>query len=738
MTHDAEPLVSVIMANHNGAAHIAAAVRSVLRQTERRLELIVSDDGSSDDSLNRARDAAAGDPRLLILAHAARGGPAAARNRALAVARGRWVAIVDNDDLIHPERLATLVAQAEADNADIAADNLLTFYEDGAPAHAHLRQAPPRWIGPTEYLRTNHVFGTVPSLGYLKPIFRRSQRLRYDENLTIAEDFDLVVRLLMGGARMRVYPELGYFYRKHAHSISHRLSAEALGAMLTAQDQLKSDAPAVRQALAARRRSLTDARGFTEIVAALKARHVGTALRIAVSQPSAAALLRVPLLDKLLGRKQISAPTEGPPRIALLSRQRIVGATNGSSAYLLSIAEALATAGYAVDFIGASPKIFGRWPVMRLRPETKIFASYRVHGALKFGNILIAIDPRVALSASIAVLDRVVVKLGLPAPGWAKPAEYAQGAPATRADQLFVARAVKSNTKAVICDYAFLTPLAPYALVDAPVLTIMHDLMSARVSDSAREKTPAQVSALTPEREFALLGQSHAVLAIQAEEAAAVRTALPSADVILAPHAAPCVAAAQPGQDDLLLFVGSNTSPNVVGITRFFEASWPLVRAKRPSAQLLVAGSVARALNVVPDGVKVLGVVPDLAPLYRDAGVVVSPLHTGSGLKIKLIEAMAAGKAIVGTTVTVQGVGDIVQGAMVIEDDPIACANSIVDLLGAPERRSALGRAALETAQAHFSAAACYAGMVDYVRTGGRWQPEELRPLKAPSVRLSQ
>ena len=50
--------VSVIMANLNGAAHIAAAVRSVLRQTERSLELIVSDDGSSDDSLAQARDAA--------------------------------------------------------------------------------------------------------------------------------------------------------------------------------------------------------------------------------------------------------------------------------------------------------------------------------------------------------------------------------------------------------------------------------------------------------------------------------------------------------------------------------------------------------------------------------------------------------------------------------------------------------------------------------------------------------
>lgn len=734
MTYDAEPLVSVIMANHNGAAHIAAAVRAVLRQTERRLELILSDDGSSDDSLARARTAAAGDPRLAILTHAQRGGPAAARNRALAAARGHWVAIVDNDDLIHPERLARLIAQAEADGADIAADNLLTFYEDGAAPHAHLPQAPPRWIGPVEYLRTNHVFSELPSLGYLKPIFRRTLTARYDESLTIAEDFDLVMRLLLGGARMRVYPELGYFYRKHARSISHRLSTGALEAMLAAHDRLSVvGASDVSAALAARRRSLTNARGFTEIIAALKARRMGEALGVALKQPGAAALMRVPLRDRFMKRAPKVVENNGPPRVALLSRQRIVGATNGSSAYVLSIADALDRAGYAVDFIGASPKIFGRWLVMRLKTETGVFASYRVHGALKLGNVLIATNPRVAVSAVVALLERVLLKLGLAAPGWSKPAEYAQGAPATLADQLFVARAARPSTKAVVCDYAFLTPLAPFVLADAPVLTIMHDLMSARVSDAASENAPVEVLALTAEREFALLGQSDAVLAIQAEEAAAVRAALPGTDVILAPHAASCVASAQPGDDDTLLFVGSNTSPNVVGIRRFFEQSWPLVRARRPNARLLVAGSVARALHGAPDGVRLLGVVADLAPLYRDAGVVISPLHTGSGLKIKLIEAMAAGKAIVGTSVTVQGVADLAAGALVIEDSPAHFAEAIYELLDAPERRRALGRVALERARANFSPDACYGALADYLRPGGAVARSDLRPIKALS-----
>ena len=101
------PRVTVIMANYNGATHIAAAVRSVLRSTEKALELIVSDDGSSDDSVAIVRGIR--DARIVLLESERATGPAAARNRALAVARGAWIAIVDSDDFIHPERLERLL-----------------------------------------------------------------------------------------------------------------------------------------------------------------------------------------------------------------------------------------------------------------------------------------------------------------------------------------------------------------------------------------------------------------------------------------------------------------------------------------------------------------------------------------------------------------------------------------------------------------------------------------------------
>ena len=70
---------------------------------------------------------AARDKRLLLLSPAGNMGPAAARNRCIEAARGRWIAVLDSDDLMHPDRLARLVAAAERDNADIVADDLLIF-----------------------------------------------------------------------------------------------------------------------------------------------------------------------------------------------------------------------------------------------------------------------------------------------------------------------------------------------------------------------------------------------------------------------------------------------------------------------------------------------------------------------------------------------------------------------------------------------------------------------------------
>jgi succinoglycan biosynthesis protein ExoO len=151
---------------------------------------------------------------------------------------------------------------------------------------------------------------------------------------------------------------------------------------------------------------------------------------------------------------------------------------------------------------------------------------------------------------------------------------------------------------------------------------------------------------------------------------------------------------------------------------------WPSVKAGAPKAHLRIAGSVSAKLGAPPKGVSLLGVVPDLKPLYEGAGIVISPLLAGSGLKIKLIEALSYGKAIVCTTPTIQGVGAIVNNAVTVADDAEHFTSAILNLLlnkGLRERQATL---ALEVARRHFSAEACYRHFLSAVGEARRSEPQ--------------
>jgi len=99
-----EPLVSVVIPVHQGERYIVGAVQSALAQTHRALEVIVVDDGSTDGTA--ARLATIDDPRLFVM-HQSNAGTAAARNAALARARGQFIAFLDSDDRWFPDKIAS-------------------------------------------------------------------------------------------------------------------------------------------------------------------------------------------------------------------------------------------------------------------------------------------------------------------------------------------------------------------------------------------------------------------------------------------------------------------------------------------------------------------------------------------------------------------------------------------------------------------------------------------------------
>ena len=716
--------VSVIIANYNGEKFIADAIRSACRQTLRNIEIIVSDDASTDSSVGIVEGLIAEDGRIRLIKSDVNGGPAAARNRALGVARGEWISVLDGDDLMHPRRLQSIIEEAVKSQADIVADDLLLF--DAG------RQAPPQtlfskrwtkspqWVSPEEYVVTNNPYGRGPALGYLKPVIRSSiisrHKLRYDERLTIAEDYDFIFRLLMAGAKFRTLPQIGYFYRRHSGSVSHRLSSDALQRIVDSETGWAERWPqaSLQGALRDRERSIKRAIAFDKLVQYIKAGQMAAAVRKAMADPAAAFLLYLPAWQwiKRLGRAPANNSDAGRRQICILTRQRIVGRTNGSSRYLLDIAAYLTARGADVHLVVPSPTTMGRLPFLKLSDDMAFFRSIRFRGTVRIGRYVVARDPRIAVKSALGVVDRFLYRRGLTGRPIFSPAPYAIAQPLTRKDQLFIAHVAPPVGDVLIADYCFLTDAYPYALrPNARRLVIMHDLFSSRSSQFDSLNASDSVVSLPLAEEVQMLSAADTIVAIQRDEAEVLQQKLPGHEILVAPIAALPVKKPQPGNADIVLFVGSSAAPNVDGIKWFIDYCWPTIRQRRPDAVLNIAGSVCSGLARVPAGTRLLNVVENLDDLYAEASVVISPLRAGSGLKIKFIEALSKGKAVVATTTTLQGVADIMDGCAVISDSAPVFATKVVELLGDDAMRLELGTKGLSVISRHFAPDRAYGGI---------------------------
>lgn len=153
------------------------------------------------------------------------------------------------------------------------------------------------------------------------------------------------------------------------------------------------------------------------------------------------------------------------------------------------------------------------------------------------------------------------------------------------------------------------------------------------------------------------------------------------------------------GENESVIFTGGmNMFANRDGIDWFLEAVWPLVRQEQPRVRFIVIGQrpSSNLLAAVGrgEGVEALGFVKDVRPAVAEAAVFVVPLRVGGGTRLKVLDAMAQGKAIVTTSLGAEGI-DIRDGEhVIVADDAPSFAARIVELLCNPARRRALGDAA--------------------------------------------
>lgn len=208
MTGDA-PLISVVMAAYNGAAFIRATIDSVLAQTMPDFEIVVADDGSKDDTL--AVLAAIDDPRLRVVRAERNGGPAAARTLAMAHARGRFIAGLDQDDLCHPERFARQIAFLDA-HPDVAlvCSTITMFEGEKERLDPYPDLTDPDAIDWTMGLLNPLAWSTAMMRGEAARALHPFER----DDYRFAEDFDLYTRIRAHGRIGRIAEPL-VRYRLH-------------------------------------------------------------------------------------------------------------------------------------------------------------------------------------------------------------------------------------------------------------------------------------------------------------------------------------------------------------------------------------------------------------------------------------------------------------------------------------------------------------------------------------------
>jgi succinoglycan biosynthesis protein ExoO len=409
-------------------------------------------------------------------------------------------------------------------------------------------------------------------------------------------------------------------------------------------------------------------------------------------------------------------------RVAIITRHTPLPWDDGAGSYLHDVAAFLASRGHRVDVLWLEPHEPIRWQRLWRLPAA-FSPNVRLHlpGAWRCGRRYVF--PRVIWlplkARALHRLRRLLEALHLLRPR-SRPGPTATGEPGSGrpwmsapspAELALTARWLSDRRPdVVIASYAWLAPMLELpAARSARRLCLTHDVAWRRAQLSAPAGTPPEV---TVTQEAAWLQAADTLVAISPADARDLQALAPRARVIVAPKAfavGPTAAAPLPPR---LLFVGSANAFNVAGLRWFLAEVWPRIRTALPEAALEVCGSIAHAFPAAPAGVVFRGGVPDLAPHYAAAAVVIVPLRQATGLNIKLAEAAAHGRAIVATPVTLEG-APFLRDAVTTADSAPDFAAAVLALLGDGVARAAASARSLAAARRHLSPEACYGPLLE-------------------------
>jgi sugar transferase (PEP-CTERM/EpsH1 system associated) len=166
-----------------------------------------------------------------------------------------------------------------------------------------------------------------------------------------------------------------------------------------------------------------------------------------------------------------------------------------------------------------------------------------------------------------------------------------------------------------------------------------------------------------------------------------------------------------------LVFTGAiDYQPNTDAVLHFCAEIWPRVRRAAPEATLAIVGKdpPPAVLALAGEGVTVTGTVPDVRPWMQSATAFVVPLRTGGGTRLKILEALASGRAVVSTSLGCEGLEVTPGRDILVADEPAAFADAVLRCVGDPALRARLGAAGRALVEERYRWEAIGANLADF------------------------
>lgn len=268
----------------------------------------------------------------------------------------------------------------------------------------------------------------------------------------------------------------------------------------------------------------------------------------------------------------------------------------------------------------------------------------------------------------------------------------------------------------IIANYVWMAYTLDLANFNTLKVIITIDVMHERLASFEKYNLGSiepHLSIWDRQTEAKALEKADLLLAIQEDEAITLKNLVPNTEVLAVPIAVNLHSSISNQVRNRCLFIGSESKHNFYSLNWFLEEIWPKLVEEIPSAELNICGRVCTWFQNDYKNVNFKGIVPDLSLEYSQAQVCIIPSLVGSGLKIKLIEALSYGKACVSTSIGLQGLTELSNEVVLLADDPDDFRLAVLGLLTNNEKREKIESLAKDYIINNLSPEIVYSPLVD-------------------------